>query len=145
MTSQHETGSMVASRAQESEPETGDLFTIGQLADEYGVTTRTIRFYESRGLIQPARKGANRAYNRRDRARLKLILRGKNLGFSLEDIGEYLALYDADPGQHAQTEMLLGKIEGAISDLNKKRADLDRTLKDLKEIKTKCLEHLSRS
>ncbi len=145
MTSQHEAGSMVASRAQESESETGDLFTIGQLADEYGVTTRTIRFYESRGLIRPARKGANRAYNRRDRARLKLILRGKNLGFSLEDIGEYLALYDADPGQHAQTEMLLGKIEGAISDLNKKRADLDRTLKDLKEIKTKCLEHLSRS
>ena len=145
MTSQHEAGGMVAPRTQQTETEPNELFTIGQLADEFGVTTRTIRFYESRGLIQPARKGANRAYNRRDRARLKLILRGKNLGFSLEDISEYLTLYDADPSQTAQTELLLSKVEDAISGLNKKRTDLDRTLKELKEIRTRCIEHLSRS
>jgi DNA-binding transcriptional MerR regulator len=66
------------------------LFAIGELAAEFGVTTRTIRFYESKGLISPARRGVARAYSRRDRARLKLILRGKNLGFSLEAIAAYL-------------------------------------------------------
>lgn len=125
--------------------EADQLFTIGELAEEFDITTRTIRFYESRGLIRPARKGANRSYTRRDRARLILILRGKNLGFSLEDIAEYLALYDTDPGQQTQTQHLLEKVETAIADLNKKRADLDRTLKDLKEIRSKCSEHLKQS
>jgi DNA-binding transcriptional MerR regulator len=117
-------------------------YTIGELADEFGITTRTIRFYESRGLISPERKGANRSYSRRNRARLMLILRGKNLGFTLEDIAEYLSLYDADPGQLAQTKMLLGKVESMIEDLIRKRADIDRTLRDLKELRAKCHEYL---
>jgi DNA-binding transcriptional MerR regulator len=126
-------------------PDEGDrLFTIGELATEFGVTTRTIRFYESKGLIAPARRGVARAYSRRDRARLKLILRGKNLGFSLEAIAAYLKLYDADPSQMAQTQMLLGRIEAAIEDLQVKRADLDRTLKELRDIRTQCVEHLAR-
>ena len=66
------------------------LYTIGELAEEFDVTTRTIRFYEAKGLIMPARRGVARCYGRRDRARLKLILRGKNLGFSLEVIAQYL-------------------------------------------------------
>jgi DNA-binding transcriptional MerR regulator len=113
-------------------------FTIGELADEFGITTRTIRFYEARGLISPERKGSNRSYSRRNRARLMLILRGKNLGFTLEDISEYLALYDADPGQLAQTKMLLSKVEDMAEDLIKKRADIDRTLRDLKELRARC-------
>jgi len=117
-------------------------FTIGELADEFGITTRTIRFYEARGLITPERKGANRSYSRRNRARLMLILRGKNLGFTLEDIAEYLALYDADPGQLTQTKMLLAKVETMLEDLAKKRADIDRTLRDLKELRAKCCEYL---
>lgn len=117
-------------------------FTIGELADHFGITTRTIRFYEARGLLSPERRGVNRTYSRRDKARLTLILRGKNLGFTLEDIAEYLALYDADPIQEAQTRLLLDKIEAAISDLQLKRADLDRTLRDLKDIRAKCVEHL---
>jgi DNA-binding transcriptional MerR regulator len=120
------------------------LFTIGELAAEFGVTTRTIRFYESKGLISPARRGVARAYSRRDRARLKLILRGKNLGFSLEAIAAYLKLYDADPSQMAQTQMLLAGVEAAIEDLQAKRADLDRTLKELREIRAECVEHLSK-
>src|SRR5690606_31320027 len=112
------------------------------LAAEFGITTRAIRFYEARGLISPERRGANRVYTRRDRARLILILRGKNLGFSLEDVADYLALYDSDPGQLAQTRLLLDKVGHSIDDLNRKRADLDRTLKDLKEIKSRCVEHL---
>jgi DNA-binding transcriptional MerR regulator len=119
-------------------------FAIGELADEFGITTRTIRFYEARGLLVPARFRSNRAYSRRDRARLKLILRGKNLGFSLEDIAEYLSLYDSDPGQVTQTRLLLGKIEAHIADLNSKRSDIERTLTELKEIRAQCQGHLKR-
>jgi DNA-binding transcriptional MerR regulator len=124
--------------------EEGRLFTIGELASEFAVTTRAIRFYESKGLIAPARRGVARAYSRRDRARLKLILRGKNLGFSLEAIAEYLKLYDADPAHMAQTQMLLNGVEEAIQDLQTKRADLDRTLKELKDIRAQCIEHLKK-
>ncbi|MDP9138187.1 MAG: MerR family DNA-binding protein, partial [Pseudomonadota bacterium] len=83
-------------------------------------------------------------YSRRDRARLKLILRGKNLGFSLEEIAEYLKLYDADPAQIAQTQMLLSGVDRTIEDLQLKRADLDRTLKELRDIRTQCVEHLKK-
>lgn len=117
--------------------------TIGELASAFGITTRTIRFYEAKGLISPARNGVARAYGRRDRARLKLILRGKNLGFSLEDITEFLSLYDTDPSQFAQTRLLLTKVEGHIQDLETKRRDIERTLKDLKEIRGQCVEHLN--
>ncbi len=123
-------------------PPERDSFTIGELATEFGITTRAIRFYEHRGLIIPARRGVTRAYSRRDRARLILILRGKNLGFSLEDIAEFLALYDADPSQLAQTKLLLGKVDEHISDLQRKRADIERTLRDLKEIRGLCEQHL---
>jgi DNA-binding transcriptional MerR regulator len=112
-----------------------ERYTIGELAEDVGVTTRAIRFYESRGLISPQRKGVARAYTRRDRARLLLILRGKNLGFTLEDIGAYLELYDADPTQVAQMRLLKAKIEAHIEALEGKRADLERTLTELAEIK----------
>lgn len=125
-------------------PEEDRLYTIGELAAELGITTRTIRFYESKGLIAPARRGVARSYSRRDRARLKLILRGKNLGFSLEAIAEYLKLYDADPAHIAQTQMLLNGVEEAIDSLQTKRADLDRTLKELRDIRVQCVEHLKR-
>src|SRR5262245_63911199 len=118
------------------------LYSIGELAQELKVTTRAIRFYEARGLIAPVRRGVHRSYSRRDRARLKLILRGKNLGFSLEEIAQYLRLYDADPAQMAQTQMLLAHVETAIADLQAKRADIGRTLKELQEIRAQCRAHL---
>lgn len=117
-------------------------YAIGDLADEFKITARTMRFYEARGLISPSRIGANRLYSRRDRARLMLILRGKNLGFTLEDIGEYLELYDADPSQRAQTELLLGKIEAMVVHLETKRRDLDSTLAELGDLQARCLSHL---
>lgn len=117
-------------------------YTISDLAAEFGITPRTIRFYESRGLIAPERAGTQRRYSKRDRARLILILRGRNLGFTVEDVGEYLALYDADPGQIAQTQLLLEKVTAAIADLEKKRADLDAALTDLRDIATHCEKHL---
>lgn len=123
-----------------AEPERA--YSIGALADEFDITTRAIRFYESRGLLAPKRRGSQRTYSRRDRARLNIILRAKNLGFTLEDVAAYLKLYDADPTQQAQTTMLLTKVEETISDLQRKRADLDRTLRELKEIRTRSLQHL---
>ena len=131
-------------RAEPPAPDEDRLYTIGELAAELAVTTRTIRFYESKGLVAPARRGVARCYSRRDRARLMLILRGKNLGFSLEVIGDYLKLYDADPARIAQTQMLLAGVEEAIDNLQAKRADLDRTLKELKDIRAQCVEHLSK-
>ena len=118
------------------------LFTIGELAAVHGITTRTIRFYESKGLIRPSRKGVARAYARRDRARLILILRGKNLGFTLEEIETFLGLYDADPSHLTQTQMLMETVDRHIRDLQDKRADIERILRDLKQIRSQCAAHI---
>ena len=119
-------------------------FTISELSKEFGITTRTIRFYESRGLITPERIGTSRRYSKRDRARLILILRGRNLGFTVEDVGDYLALYDSDPGQVAQTKLLLDKVSAAIATLKVKRDDIDKALADLDDIRAKCEGHLKK-
>jgi|GEM_PF-229229 len=118
------------------------LYGIGELSDAFKVTTRAIRFYEAKGLIAPERRGTTRLYTRRDRARLQMILRGKNLGFTLEEIREFLDLYDADPSMTVQTRHLLGKVEAAITDLACKRADIDRSLQELAQIRRECLQHL---
>jgi DNA-binding transcriptional MerR regulator len=118
------------------------LFTIGELAGAHKITTRTIRFYEAKGLISPARKGVARSYTRRDRARLTLILRGKNLGFTLEEIVQFLTLYDADPSQVAQARLVLEKVDAHMVELQEKRADIERTLRDLKDLRALCIEHL---
>ena len=134
----------IRANASRQPPLAEPAFTISALAEEFGITTRTIRFYESRGLIQPERIGTARRYSKRDRARLVLILRGRNLGFSVEDVGDYLALYDADPGQTAQTAMLLEKVVSAISSLMGKRADIDNGLVELSDIQRQCEEHLAK-
>jgi len=126
----------------EKSDDAGRTYSIGNLAQEFDITTRTIRFYESLGLIKPERKGASRIYSVRDRARLVLILRGKNLGFSLDDIAEYIALYDTDPEQVTQTRHLLEKVEATIKDLDTKLIDIERTLNDLKDIRARCQSHL---
>lgn len=126
-------------------PATQETYSISDLAREFKITTRTIRFYESRGLIAPARSGTTRLYSKRDRARLMLILRGRNLGFTVEDVGDYLALYDSDPGQIAQTRLLLDKVMSAIAELEIKRADIDAALRDLREIETRCESHLKKA
>ena len=87
----------------------GEMLTVTELARELGITPRAIRFYETKGLLNPGRAGTTRVYTHRERGRLQLILRGKRLGFSLTDIGEYLDLYDADPTQRDQILLLLAK------------------------------------
>lgn len=124
------------------EDEGAALYSIGDLASEFSISTRTIRFYEAKGLLAPRRAGANRVYAKRDRARLTLILRAKRLGFSLEEVSEYLNLYDADPDQIAQTRLLLRKVERATADLEQKRLDIERTLDELADIRKLAITQL---
>lgn len=118
------------------------LYTVGELAAELEITSRALRFYEDRGLLQPRRVGQNRIYTRRDRARLILILRGKRLGFSLAEIKEWLDLYDADPLQVAQTRHLARRIEARLLRLEQQRDDLEATVVELREIQAQIAWHL---
>lgn len=118
-------------------------YSIADLAREFDVTTRTIRFYEDEGLIRPARKGQRRVFSPRDRVRLKLILRGKRLGFSLGEIREIIDLYDADPGEAGQLRYFLGKIKERRAALERQRADIAETLAELAQVETRCIEQLA--
>jgi DNA-binding transcriptional MerR regulator len=115
-----------------------ELFTVNQLAEELGVTARAIRFYEAKGLIAPRRAGSTRVFDRRDRARLLLVLRGKRLGFSLASIREFLDLYDADRTQAAQLRLLLDSTRERIRELERQRVDLDQTLRELREVEAEA-------
>jgi DNA-binding transcriptional MerR regulator len=117
-----------------------DLFAIADLAKEFGISTRAIRFYEAKGLLAPERVGATRIFRRRDRARLILILRGKRLGFSLRDISDYLSLYDANRSQ--QVQLLTAKIDERLVSLEAQLEDLQTTIAELKEIKKLADERL---
>lgn len=120
-----------------------DLFAIADLAKEFGISTRAIRFYESKGLLQPDRVGGTRVFRRRDRARLILILRGKRLGFSLRDISEYLMLYDADETRTAQVELLIDKVDARLELLRQQLTDLEMTIGELSEIRQLAAERLN--
>jgi DNA-binding transcriptional MerR regulator len=110
-----------------------DLFAIADLAKEFAISTRAIRFYEAKGLLHPERVGGTRVFRRRDRARLILILRGKRLGFTLRDISSYLSLYDANRSQ--QTTLLIEKVNERVALLEQQLADLKTTIAELKEIR----------
>lgn len=110
--------------------------TVTQLAADLGITPRTLRFYEGKGLITPSRVGTMRAFTARDRARMVLILRGKRLGFTLKEIAEYLDLYDVDPARRVQNERLLKLVSLRIHKLEQQRASLDEMLAELYEYKS---------
>ncbi|MGI9333648.1 MAG: MerR family transcriptional regulator [Gammaproteobacteria bacterium] len=112
---------------------------IGVLAREFGVTTRAIRFYEEQGLLAPVRQGQSRFYTPRERTRLKLILRGKRLGFSLEDIGEMLDLYEAPEGEAGQLRLFIEKMRERRSELEAQRRDLEQVLDELSTLEQRCL------
>ena len=115
------------------EQESRDLFAIADLAGEFGISTRAIRFYEAKGLIAPERVGATRVFRRRDRARLILILRGKRLGFSLREISDYLDLYDANRTQ--QANMLVEKVDERLGMLEQQLSDIQTTIAELREMR----------
>ncbi len=108
------------------------VFTIGELAREFGITLRAIRFYEDKDLLNPRRQGMTRLYSRRDRARLKLILLGKRVGFSLVEIGEMLDLYDLKDGQATQLKVALTKFDEQIAFLDAQCTEIEQALGDLR-------------
>lgn len=116
---------------------------IQDVAEHLGVTHRTLRFYEDKGLIDPARVGNTRIYSRRDVARMQLILRGKRLGFSIREIGEFLDLYDTDPQHVEQKRVLLQRVIDRIALLEHQREAIDKTLIELRQIEAETREKIS--
>lgn len=122
---------MVSGVFQDVENGEDALFKIGEMAKIYGVTLRTLRFYEDKGLLQPKREGSSRLYTRRDRARLKLILLGRKIGFSLRDVKQMIDLYDPSGSNAKQLRLTLDKSEKQLGRLQKQRAALDEAIDEL--------------
>ena len=123
--------------------EEGRTFTVRQLADELGVTTRTLRFYEAEGLVSPQRAGTSRVYTQRDRARLRLILRGRRFGMSVAECREIVDMYDgAASSERRQLEVLLGRLDEIATDLRARQADLRRTLGEIGDVAEQCRSRL---
>ncbi|MEO5711485.1 MAG: MerR family DNA-binding transcriptional regulator [Nocardioidaceae bacterium] len=121
-----------------------DVWSITALAEEFGVTPRTLRHYEDVGLINPERRGTTRLFHARDRIRLQLILRGKRLGFSLPEIRTIVNMYDEQPGEAGQLEYLLQQIEVRRAELDQRRRDIDDTMTELAHVESRCREDLAR-
>ena len=128
--------------APSSAPATDRTRSIAEVAQEFGVTHRTVRHYEELGLIAPARRGTTRVYHRRDRTRLGLILRGRRLGFPLEEIRTIIDLYDAPRGKRDQLEYVLAQIDERRTDLEQRRRDLDAALAELAAFEDRCRKDL---
>lgn len=113
-------------------------YTISKLAQEFGVTTRTLRHYEDQGLVTPTRNGVNRIYSHRDRVRLKLALRGKRLGFSLSELRELFQLYDLANDERRQLEEFAVKLERRRAQLEQQREDVEVMLNEINFFATQC-------
>ncbi|MCG8426981.1 MAG: MerR family DNA-binding transcriptional regulator [Chromatiales bacterium] len=119
-----------------------EIYSISELANEFDVTSRAIRFYEDQGLLNPSRKGRKRIYQERDRVRLKLILRGKRLGFSLADIKEIFDLYDSAPGEEGQLNYLIDIIQTRRAQLEQQRQDIDVVLDEMRWVEKRAKKAL---
>ncbi len=117
-------------------------YAIGEHAAEFDVTSRALRLYEEEGLLKPKREGTRRIYSERDRVRLRLILRGKRLGWSLSDIRESFDLYDSSLGEKVQLERMLEKLAERREMLRAQRQDIDHALEDLEHIAANCEQAL---
>jgi DNA-binding transcriptional MerR regulator len=115
-----------------------ERYSISELAQEFGITTRTIRYYEDQGLISPERSGVSRVFSNRDRVRLKLALRGKRLGFSLGEIRELFELYDVSRDERRQLEAFLGKLERRRAMLEQQREDIEVMLNEINFFSEQC-------
>jgi DNA-binding transcriptional MerR regulator len=109
-----------------------DRSSIGDLARELDVTPRAIRFYEDEGLLSPRREGSRRVYSKRDYVRLKLILRGKRLGFSLAEVREMLELYDSAPDETPQLEKFVASLAARREQLERQREEIDEALEEIR-------------
>ena len=116
----------------------GNLYSIRDLASEFDVTTRTIRYYEEKGLLSPKREGSQRIYSPADRTKLKLILRGKRLGLSLDESAEIVLMYGSPEKNRQQLEKLMGRIRIKRQELMRQKDDLESLLDDLQGVEKKC-------
>ena len=119
-----------------------ETFSISELARHFDVTPRAIRFYEDQGLLKPKRSNGKRVYNDRDFVRLKLILRGKRIGFSLAEIKQTITLYDTQPDEKAQLKYVLETIETHRQDLLERKVDIETTLADMDDVQARVEEQL---
>lgn len=119
-------------------------WTIAQMADDFDVTHRALRHYEHLGLLSPERDGQRRIYHRRERTRLALILRGRRLGFPLEEVATILDMYDDQPGEVGQLSYLLSQIDDRRADLERRRRDIEDSLRELDELEKRCNEDLAK-
>ena len=125
-----------------SEQVSSDVYSIRDLAEDFGVTTRALRFYEERGLLRPQRKGLNRVYDAADKVRLTLILRGKRLGFTLDESAELIAMYDPSGNNEGQLQALIDKIQDKQRRINAQKREIDLLLGDLEAWEKRSIKAL---
>lgn len=129
----------------EATGETPEMLGIHEAAERLGVTMRTLRFYEDKGLIAPRRVGTTRIYGKRELGRMQLILRGKRLGFSIREIKEFLDLYEVDPEHVEQMRQLLVKVGQRIVELHRQKRAIEQTLEELGRIEQETKDWLQRA
>ena len=119
------------------------LYTITELTREFGVSTRTLRFYEDEGLINPERRGRTRLFRPADRRLIQEILRGRRIGFSIAEIRDLIRVYKDPPGEVGQLELLMAKVSEKRDELRQKRRDIEETLAELDNVEEACLTRLA--
>jgi DNA-binding transcriptional MerR regulator len=120
-----------------------DFYTITELTREFGISTRTIRFYEDEGLVQPVRRGRTRLFKPADRHLIKQIIRGRRLGFSIAEIRQIIQMYKEPPGEVGQLQLMIDRIKEKREELRQKRRDLEETLAELDQAEESCVERLA--
>lgn len=118
-------------------------YTITELTREFGISTRTLRFYEDEGLIAPMRRGRTRLFTSADRQLVRFILRGKRLGFSIAEIKEIVQMYREPPGEAGQLRLLIQRVNEKRDELKQKRRDLEETLAELDDVEETCVERMA--
>ena len=119
------------------------FYTITELTREFGVSTRTLRFYEDEGLINPERRGRTRLFRPADRRLIQEILRGRRIGFTIAEIRDIIKVYKDPPGEVGQLELLMAKVSEKRDELRQKRRDIDETLAELDNVEEACLTRLA--
>ncbi|MEN0000323.1 MAG: MerR family DNA-binding transcriptional regulator [Pseudomonadota bacterium] len=120
-----------------------DFYTITELTREFGISTRTLRFYEDEGLIKPVRRGRTRLFRPSDRVLIKQIMRGKRIGFTIAEIREIIDMYKTPPGESGQLKKIIEGVERKRAELRQKRKDIEDTLLELDQAEDACMNRLA--
>lgn len=120
-----------------------EFYTITELTREFGISTRTLRFYEDEGLVMPLRRGRTRLFRPADRHLVKMILRGKRIGFSIAEIRDIIQMYKSTNGEAGQMHAIMKRVEERRSELRQKRKDIEETLAELDQVEEACLNRLA--